>query len=187
MASKKSSSKNLFDDNILVIFLFIFYVFSIYLFLYSGLFFQSSVSVSSSLSESDSIFNVSSSLNSAQITLCSNISNSNKYNSCLSKYSDCLDDLCFYNKAVSSFDSTLCSNIVSLDLSLKCNLVISHDKIFQDSVLRNDVSYCNTLTDNLTVVACRNNFYFVQAYNLGNFSLCDKITEEVYKNACKYQ
>ena len=123
-------------------------------------------------------------INLEQEMMCSDIEDLNKKESCEIKYSICDSDKCFYDKALVSLDETLCENISDFDLKNQCVININHNKIFQDAVIENNIDNCEKLLEKETVNACKDNFYYVQAFNLGDNSLCDMISEEVYKNEC---
>ena len=116
-------------------------------------------------------------------SICSNLS-SEQLDSCIISNSNCSEDSCYYKRAILRLSSDDCMKIKDNNLLIKCNSIVDHNLIFTNSVSLNNVNLCNNLSDSETIIACKNNYYYVQSYNLGNKSLCNLITNENFKNEC---
>jgi hypothetical protein len=121
--------------------------------------------------------------NSLNLSLCKNLSG-DKLTSCIIKNNICNNNSCYFSKARLSLNRSLCLKINDTSLRVSCLSSITHDLIFQNSVENNNISLCNKLNDNLTIEACKNNYYYVKSINLNNKSYCNYISKEEIKNEC---
>ncbi len=117
---------------------------------------------------------------------CSNLSGGD-LNSCVLINENCFNDSCLFNKSIITQNESMCNKINNSLLRIRCNAVVTHNRIFMDSVIYNNISLCDNLLDKSSIISCRDNYYYVMAYNYGNYSLCDLISKEEFRNECRNQ
>ena len=104
-------------------------------------------------------------------------------NFCELKNQKCETDTCYFQKAQINKDESICFEIKDENLRVGCSVVQTETKVFVNSVKNNDITICNSLTNN-RVDDCRDNYYLSQKYNYGNTSLCNSIKNQELLTRC---
>jgi hypothetical protein len=121
---------------------------------------------------------------SGDVSNCILIKDIDKQNICISKLETCDTDDCIYSKALESTNQYDCYEIQDEDLKLKCSYETFKTKIFDSSVLENDITLCDKIKEDILNQRCKDNFYFVGSLNSNDETLCDNIIQSDLKEAC---
>jgi hypothetical protein len=130
------------------------------------------------------IYTYEEALISGDVSNCILIKDIDKQNICTSKLGSCDTDDCIYSKALDSSNQNDCYEIQDENLKLKCSYETFKTKIFDSSVLENDITLCDKIEEEILNQRCKDNFYFVGSINSNDITLCDNIIQSDLKEAC---
>lgn len=115
---------------------------------------------------------------------CFQIENEDYIDECLYHFKTCASDICYFNQAQINVDEELCFQIENETLVSACSATLIYSKVFEDSVIQENISICTSLESAEHIKYCQNNYWFAHAVNTGSLSLCENIENEVMRNEC---
>jgi len=148
---------------------------------------SSKLNIVSNNDNNDNIFvslNIDDVIENGDFKDCNLISNSNERSLCRLKLSKCIDDDCFLKQGIYLRNEDLCFKIKNIDKKVECSTAVKISKIFEDSILENNITKCDLFEEEVNKQFCKDNFYLSQKYNSGNLDNCNKINSEVMRNEC---
>lgn len=171
--SKSGSELNFVNIGVLIIVILL-VVFFIVKFNYSPQIIQSNVKV----------VDVKDSQTEIIIDPCASLLSQDAKKSCELKKEKCNSNECHLEKALFFKNEQECFEITDELTRASCSLVIIETKIFEKSVIENNVELCDELNSISRVENCYDNYYLSLKYNKDDMSSCNLIKNEVLRNEC---
>ncbi len=117
---------------------------------------------------------------------CDNAEDLGEFTKCQIDARDCSKegDECYYAKAQTYQDETMCFNIEDETRVAACTATIQRSQMLEDVVLSDDLTLCDKFEDQANIDFCEDNYYIAKRFNEDDLKYCDNIKNDLIKNEC---